>query len=128
MRDSITVILSRQAHAQSLINDGITVTSISPHPLPAYPLRQLEPQWAFKLVITGISRYDHKIVYALDQYIHHTFIDTEKKSLLQGSRTLDDCYCFTMRNWQATKEVILQAESIEKHFSLQRLSKPTLIY
>jgi hypothetical protein len=128
MRDSITVILSRQAHTQSLINDGITVTSISPHPLPAYSLRQLEPQWAFELVITGILCYDHKIVYALDQYIHHTFIDVERKSLLQGSRTLDDCYCFTMHNWQATKEVILQAESIEKHFSQQRLSKPTLIY
>jgi hypothetical protein len=128
MRDSITIILSRQAHAQSLINDGITVTSISPHPLPAYPLCQLEPQWAFELVITGILGYDHEIVYALDQYIHHTFIDMEKKSLLQGSCTLDDCYRFTMRNWQATKEVILQAESIEKHFSLQRLSKPTLIY
>jgi hypothetical protein len=73
----------------------------------------LEPQWAFELVITGISRYDHEIVYALDQYIHHTFVDAEKNSLLQGMRTQDDCYRFTMRDWQATKEVILKAESIE---------------
>jgi len=128
MRDLITVILSQQGHAQSLINDGITVTSISPHPLPAYALRQLEPQWAFKLVITGISHYNHEIVYTLDQYIHHTFVDADSKSLLQGSRTLDNCYRFTMHNWQATKDVIIQAESIERHLTQQRLSKPTLIY
>lgn len=34
-RDSVTVILTQQAHAQTLINEGITVPSISPHPLPA---------------------------------------------------------------------------------------------
>ena len=33
-----------------------------------------------------------------------------------------------MRDWQATKEVILKAESIESHFAQQKLSKPTLIY
>ena len=87
MRDSVTVILAQQAHAQALINEGITVPLISPHPLPAYPFRQLEPQWAFELVITGISCYNHEIVYALDQYIHHTFVDAEKNSLLQGTRT-----------------------------------------
>jgi hypothetical protein len=71
MRDSVTVILTLQAHAQALICDGITVPSISPHPLPAYPFRQLEPQWAFELVISGISRYDHEIVYTLDKYTSH---------------------------------------------------------
>src|ERR1700677_2070828 len=71
MRDSVTVILTLQTHAQDLIRDGITIPSISPHPLPAYPFRQLEPQWAFELVITGISCYDHEIIYALDQYLHH---------------------------------------------------------
>jgi hypothetical protein len=65
MRDSVTVILTLQAHAQELIRDGITIPSISHNPLPAYPFRQLEPEWAFELVITGISRYDHEIVYAL---------------------------------------------------------------
>jgi len=98
------------------------------HPLPAYLFHQLEPQWAFELVITGISHYDHEIVYALDQYIHHTFVDAERNSLLQGSCTQDDYYCFTMRDWQATKEVILQARSIENHFAQQKLSKPVLIY
>ena len=34
MRDLITVIISQQAHVQSLINNSITVTSISLHPLP----------------------------------------------------------------------------------------------
>jgi hypothetical protein len=128
MRDSITVILTRQAHVQALIDNGITIPSISPHTLPAYPFHQLEPQWAFELVITGISRYDQEIVYTLNQYIHHTFVDADKKTLLLGTRTIDDFYCFTMRDWQATKEVIAQAESIEKHFVLQKLSKPTLIY
>src|SRR5882762_6366638 len=128
MRDSVTVILSLQAHVQALIRNGITVPSISPHPLPAYPFRQLEPHWAFELVITGISRFDHEIMYVLDKYIHHTFLNADKNSLLQGTRTLDDCYCFTMRDWQATKEVILQAESIENHFAQQKLSKPNLIY
>jgi hypothetical protein len=128
MRDSVTVILTQQAHAQALIENGITIPAISPHPLLAYPFRQLEPQWAFELVITGISRYDHEIVYALDQYIHHTFVDEGKNSLLQGTRTHDDCYCFTMRDWQATRDVILQAESIENHFAQQKLSKPTLVY
>jgi hypothetical protein len=128
MRDLVTVILTQQAHAQALINDNITIHSISPHPLPAYPFHQLEPQCAFKLVITGISCYDHKIVYALNQYIHHTFIDVEKSSLLHGMHTQDDCYCFTMQDWQATKEVILQAESVESHFAQQKLSKPTLVY
>jgi hypothetical protein len=96
MRDSVTVILTLQEHAQPLIHDGITIPFISPHPLPAYPFRQLEPQWAFELVITGIARYDHKIVYALDKYIHHAFVDAERNSLLQGSRTQEDYYCFTM--------------------------------
>jgi hypothetical protein len=128
MRDSVMVILSNQTHAQALINDGITITSIFPHPLPAYLFHQLEPQWAFELVITGISRYDHEIVYALDQYIHHTFIDAERNSLLQSSCTQDNYYCFTMQDWQATKEVILQAGSIENHFAQQKLSKPMLIY
>jgi hypothetical protein len=79
-------------------------------------------------VITGISRYDHEIVYALDKYIHHTFVDAEKNSLLQGTRTLDDYYCFIMRDWQATKEVILKAETIKSYFSQQKLSKPVLVY
>jgi hypothetical protein len=82
MRDSITVILTLQSHMQALINNGITIPSISPHPLPAYPFHQLEPQWAFKLVITGISCYDHEIVHVLDQYFHHTFVDMEKNTLL----------------------------------------------
>jgi len=99
-----------------------------PSPSTRYPFRQLEPQWAFELVITGISRYDHEIVYALDQYLHHTFVDAENKTLLQSTRTHDDYYCFTMRDWQATKEVILKAESIEGHFAQQKLSKPTLVY
>src|ERR1700722_17582324 len=128
MRDSVTVILTWEEHAQALIENGITIPILSPHPLPTYPFCQLEPQWAFELVITGISRYDHEIVYALNQYIHHTFIDTEKNTLLQGTRTLDDCYCFTMRDWQATSYVILKAESIENHFAQQKLLKPTLVY
>jgi hypothetical protein len=128
MRDSVTVILTQQSHAQALINEGISIPSISPHPLPTYPFRQLEPHWAFELVITGISRYDHEMVYALDQYFHHTFRDVEKNTLLQGSRTQDNCYCFTMHDWQATKDVILKAESIETHFAQQKLSRPTLIY
>src|SRR5882762_3881090 len=33
-----------------------------------------------------------------------------------------------MRDWQATKEVIVQAEAIKNHFAQQKLSKPTLIY
>ena len=48
--------------------------------------------------------------------------------MLQGTRTQEDCYCLTMRDWQATKELILQAESIKNHFAQQKLSKPTLIY
>ena len=83
MRDFITVILTLQSHTQALIDNGITIPSISPHPLPAYPFRQLEPQWAFELVITGISCYDQKIIHALDQYFHHTFVDAEKNTLLQ---------------------------------------------
>jgi hypothetical protein len=128
MRDSVTVILTRQEHAQALIENRITIPILSPHPLPAYPFRQLEPQWTFEFVITGISRYDHEIIYALDQYIHHTFVDLEKNSLLQGTCTLDNCYCFTMRDWQATRDVILKAESIENHFAQQKLLKPTLVY
>lgn len=53
MRDSVTVILTQQSHVQALINDGISIPSISPHPLPAYLFRQLEPQWAFELVHHG---------------------------------------------------------------------------
>ena len=64
-----------------------------PYTLLAYPFCQLEPLWAFELVITGISHY---VVYALDQYIHHTFVDVGKNTLLLGSRTQDDYYCFTM--------------------------------
>jgi hypothetical protein len=82
----------------------------------------------FELVITGISHYDHKIISMLNKYIHHTFIDAERKSLLLGMCTQNDCYCFTMQDQQATKEVIIQAESIKSHFTQQKLSKPNLIY
>src|ERR1700683_533284 len=84
MRDSITVILTQQAHVQALIDNGITIPSISPHTLPAYPFCQLEPQWALELVITGILRYDQEIAYTLDQYIHHMFVNVNKKTLLLG--------------------------------------------
>jgi hypothetical protein len=90
MRDLVMVILTLQVHTQDLIHDSITIPSILPHPLLAYPFRQLEPQWAFELVIMGISHYDHKIVYALDKYIHHTFVDAEVNSLLQGTCTQDN--------------------------------------
>jgi hypothetical protein len=33
-----------------------------------------------------------------------------------------------MCDWKATKEIILQAESIENCFGQQRLSRPTLVY
>jgi hypothetical protein len=33
-----------------------------------------------------------------------------------------------MQDWQATRAVILQAESIENHFAQQKLLKPTLVY
>jgi hypothetical protein len=128
MRDSIMVILMLQSHAQALCDNGIIIPSISPHPLPAYPFCQLEPHWAFELVITRILRYDHKIVHALDQYFHHTFVDVEKNTLLQGTQNLDDYCCIIMRDWQATKEVIIKAKAIENHFTLQKLSKPTLVY
>lgn len=67
-------------------------------------------------------------MYALDQYLHHTFRDVEENTLLQGTWTQDDCYCFTMRDWQATKDVILKAEDIETHFAQQKLLKLALIY
>jgi hypothetical protein len=56
MTNSVGVILSQLAHAEALINNGITIPSISAHPLPTFPFRQLEPVWAFEIVISGISR------------------------------------------------------------------------
>ena len=58
----------------------------------------------------------------------HTFVDSEKNSLLQGFCTHDNCYYFTIWDWQATREVILQAEFIENHFAQQKLLKLTLVY
>jgi hypothetical protein len=67
MTNSVGVILTQTAHTTGLINNGITIPSISSHPLPAFPFRQIEPIWAFELVISGISRYDFGLVQSLDQ-------------------------------------------------------------
>jgi flagellar capping protein FliD len=127
MTNSVGVIFAQTAHASALINDGITIPSISPHPLPTYPFRQIEPIWAFELVISGISRYDFGLVQSLDQYMTHTFRD-DSGSLFHASRTIDDYYCFVMRDWQATKLVLLKADDIEGDFARQSLSKPKLVY
>lgn len=96
MTNSVGVILAHTAHATSLIDNGMIITSISPHSLPTHPFRQLEPQWAFKLAISGIGRYEFALVAQLDLYFTHAFVTIK-----------DDHYCFLMRDWPATKRVLL---------------------
>src|ERR1700683_5125709 len=121
MTNSVGVILAQTKHATELINEGITVPSISPHPLPTFSFRQIEPVWAFELVISGISCYDFGLVQSLDQYMTHTFRD-DSGLLFHASCTIDDYYCFVMRDWPATKLVLLKADAIENDFARQSLS------
>jgi hypothetical protein len=118
--------MSQVVHALSLINDG-TITSISPHPFPAFPFRQLKPIWAFELAISGISHYDFGLVQSLDQFLTHKYYNKDG-SLFHSSWTIEDYYCFVMCDWTATKHILLDTDEIEKYFSWQNLSKPKLIY
>lgn len=127
MTNSVGVILTQMAHATGLIHDGITIPSISSHPLPTFPFRQIKPVWAFELIIAGISRYDFGLVQSLDQYLTHSFHDNVGL-LFHASRTIDDYYCFVMHDWPATKLVLLKADDIESNFTRQSLLKPKLIY
>ena len=116
MMNSVGVILAQMNHAIELINNGITISSILPHPLPTFPFCQIEPIWDFKLAMSGISCYNFGLVQSLNQYLMHSFCD-EVGSLFHASWTVDDYDCFVMHDWHATKCVLLKAEAIETDFA-----------
>ncbi|KAJ7920350.1 hypothetical protein B0H13DRAFT_2319546 [Mycena leptocephala] len=69
--------------------------------------KQVEPIYAFELIITGIGDADPSFMFDLDNYFHHRYIKSNGQSAWVSTRKPDrDCYCFIMEDWNVVKQVL----------------------
>lgn len=98
--------------------DTSRLEELAPLSIPNFPnpitisrsFKQIEPIYAFELVITGIGDFDQSFTTTLDNFFFHRY-KTENTSLWVSSRTPErDVYCFLMADWTATKKVLDDSE------------------
>ncbi len=79
------------------------------------PYMQIDPVYAFKVVITGVGNYDRSFVLHLDRYFS-TLIEPNGTPFFCSSRVPEsDIYCVVLSSWEAMKRVLTDTEHFDKH-------------
>ncbi|KAK0220048.1 hypothetical protein IW262DRAFT_1461282 [Armillaria fumosa] len=92
----------------------------SGHRLPSHieiiaSYKQIDPVYAFEVIITGIGDYDCSFVLHLDRYFT-TLTETDGTPFFCSSRVPEtNVYCVILSSWQATKTVLSDTELFDKH-------------
>lgn len=98
--------LQTRAIAQELAKASpLTIPGFS-HPIHFAPFRQIEPIYAFELVITGLSDLDPSFMSTLDAFfISYTTVDGET-AFASSRYPQRGVYCFLLKDWQSTAKVL----------------------
>ena len=132
--NSVGVIMHNREDASRIRQSSpLTIPSLSPHPITVTtPFKQIQPIYAFELVILGISSYDPTIQSTLDNYFIHRSKDDSGTTAFVSSRTIweADAYCFLMRDWQTMAKALTDTamfDSFMANYHVE-LQYPQLVY
>ncbi|KAK0493403.1 hypothetical protein EDD18DRAFT_1356843 [Armillaria luteobubalina] len=94
------------------------------------PYKQIDPTYAFKVVITGIGDYNHSFALHLDQYFT-TLTEPDSTSFFRSSCIPEtDVYCIVLSSWEAMKMVLSNMEFFDQHVhsSTPNVAYPCLLW
>ncbi|KAK0461553.1 hypothetical protein IW261DRAFT_1576680 [Armillaria novae-zelandiae] len=109
--------------------------SVSGHRHPSHiditaPYKQINPVYAFEVVITGIGDYNHSFALHLDRYFT-TLTEPDGTSFFRSSRIPEtDVYCVVLSSWEATKTVLSNTKFFDQHVrsSALNVAYPRLLW
>lgn len=108
----------------------IKITKLSKHPIEIDQFPVVQPEWAFELIITGLDHYDSSMKFTLDEYFSCNYM-SNGMTLWYHSRIVNESYyCFVMKDWNATAQVLQDKERFEALCSstTPNLGFPRLVY
>ena len=128
---SVVVNMPSLQSAENFRNrKSIKLPKFAKHPLLIDSFTVVQPEWAHELIITGIDHYDGTVKFVLDDYFSRTYMRNDV-TLWHRSRIVDDAYyCFIMKDWEATSQVLRDKDRFEAKCSttLPNLGFPRQIY
>jgi hypothetical protein len=128
---SVIITMASLQLARSLRNKRtLKIPKLGRNPLTMQSFACVEPEWAFELIVTGLDEYDTSVKMVLDDYFSKSYTQ-EGKTLWHRSRIVDDAhYCFMMKDWDATLQVLQDNDKFEARCrsTLPKLGFPRQIY
>ncbi|KAF7364248.1 hypothetical protein MSAN_01084600 [Mycena sanguinolenta] len=125
--------LADHHHVDDILSAGaVTVSSISPNPIPVMRCRQIEIQHCFELVVSGISEGEG-VQSSICRWLARGFRDAvTNESCFVGARVADyerDCMVFYMADWASTSRVLAAGDRIVCEFKTNSPSihRPQLV-
>ena len=108
----------------------VKIPKLGKNPLEIDQFPVVQPEWAFELIITGLDHYDSSMKFTLDEYFSRNYT-SDGSTLWYRSRIVNESYyCFVMKDWTATAQVLQDKDRFETMCSLTtpNLGFPRLIY